>query len=422
MPSRTTSPATAATRAATARRATRRPAGRSSAKASSTRTMQAVRFRRPKSVTVADVPQPELQESSDVILKVTSTAICGSDLHIYNGLLPQLRPMTIGHEFMGEVVEAGSRVRNLRVGDRVVVPFPISCGSCFYCGIGEVTSCSESNPNWGPEGGLLKEKAAALFGYTDLYGGYDGGQAEYVRVPYADFGPRIVRDDMRDDEVLFLTDIFPTGYIATDWAKVGPDDTVAIFGAGPVGIMAAKSANLKGAREVILVDPLAYRLDIAERAADVTTVDSTRGEAVERIRELTQGRGADVVIDAVGMEADRNVLEKASAVAHGQRGTMKVLRDCFSAARRGGRVSIVGVYGTPYDNFPLHQFFDKGLKMYAGQVQVQSHIDHLQTLVERGEVRLDDIITHQMPLEDAPKAYKMFSQKKDDCLKVVLRP
>jgi S-(hydroxymethyl)glutathione dehydrogenase / alcohol dehydrogenase len=422
MPARSTTKSKAAETAravrSVARRAAKRPARSSKA---ATETMSAVRFRRPKAVSVGNVPKPTLEESTDVVLKVTSTAICGSDLHIYNGLLPQPKPQTLGHEFMGEVVEKGSRVRNLDVGDRVVVPFPIACGTCHFCNMGQTTACENSNPNYGPKGGMMKEKGAGLFGYTELYGGYAGGQAEYVRVPYADFGPRYVPDDLSDDECLFLTDIFPTGYIATDWAKVGPADTVAIFGSGPVGIMAAKSANLKGAREVILVDPLDYRLDIAERCADVTTVNGTRDEAVQRIRDLTQGRGADVVVDAVGMEADRNVLEKASAIAHGQRGTMKVLRDCFDAARRGGRVSIVGVYGTPYDNFPVGQVFDKGLEIHQGQVPVHQYIDDLRDIVERGEVRLDDIITHRLPLKEAPRAYKIFNEKEDGCLKVVLK-
>jgi threonine dehydrogenase-like Zn-dependent dehydrogenase len=405
----------------TTSKAQRRPGNRPSRQEADT--MRAVRFTLPKVVKVADVPMPRIEESSDILLKVTSTSICGSDLHIYNGLFPQPKPLTLGHEFMGEVVEVGSRVRRLDVGDRVVVPFPIACGTCWFCDRGEPGACMESNPDhYGPEGGMLKEKGGGLFGYTELYGGYDGGQAEYVRVPYADNGPRRIGDDLRDDEALFLTDVFPTGWVANDWAEVGPDDTVAIFGGGPVGIMAAKSANLKGAREVILVDPLDYRLDIAEKAADVTTIDETRGSAVEAIRDLTQGRGADVVIDAVGMEPEHSILEKAAAAVHVERGSMKVLRDCFSAARRGGRVSIMGVYGTTYDNFPLHQQFDKGLKVFAGQAPVHEHIDDLLHLVERGEVRLDDIITHRLPLDEASHAYKIFNGKEDDCLKVVLKP
>jgi S-(hydroxymethyl)glutathione dehydrogenase/alcohol dehydrogenase len=387
------------------------------------RTMQAVRFRRPKSVSVAEVPAPRVEDPRDVVLRVTSTAICGSDLHVYNGLLPQARPMTLGHEFMGVVEEAGPKVRGLRAGDRVVVPFAVACGACGFCADGLEPHCEASNPgNYGPEGGLLKEKGAGLFGYTDLYGGYDGGQAERVRVPFADTGCRRVPPDLDDEEALFLTDIFPTGWSGVDWAGLRRGETVAVFGQGPVGIMAAKAAQHLGAREVIGVDIQGYRLAAAQRCADVTPVDASEEDPVARIRELTQGKGAEVVIDAVGMEADRNLLEKASAVVHGQRGTMKVLRDCFSAARRGGRVSVLGVYGTPYDNYPLHQAFDKGLKVAHGQALVHRHIDRLMDLVERREVRLDDIISHRMRLADAAKAYRLFNGKEDDCLKVVLKP
>ena len=389
----------------------------------SSETMRAVRYRRPKAVAVADVPVPVLQDPRDVVLRVTSTAICGSDLHFFNGLMPQLRPMTLGHEFMGIVEEAGSKVRDLKVGDRVVVPFPIAEGSCWFCKRDMPQFCEETNPdNYGPEGGVMSEKAGGIFGYSDLYGGYDGGQAEMVRVPHADFGARKVPDHLKDDEVLFLTDIFPTGWSGVDWAQVQEGESVAVFGCGPVGIMAMKAAQLHGAGEVFGVDILDYRLDMAKRAGDCTRINADREDPVERIRELTGGRGADVVIDAVGMEADRNLLEKVNAAVHLQRGTMKVLRQCFSAVRRGGRVSILGVYATPYDNYPLHQQFDKGIRVMGTQAPVHNHIDHLLDLVERREVRLDDIITHRMPLGDANKAYKMFNNKEDDCLKVVLKP
>ena len=386
------------------------------------RTMQAVRFRKPKSVAVAEVPVPRLEAPTDVVLKVNRTAICGSDLHIYNGLFPQAKPMTLGHEFVGEVVEAGPRVRRLKVGDRVLVPFPIACGACWSCSRGLPTHCEASNPNQGPEGGMVKGKGGGLFGYTDPYGGYEGGQAEYVRVPYADAGPRPIPDGVDDVQAVLLTDVFPTGWAANAWSQVGPADTVAIFGAGPVGIMAAKAANLMGAREAIVVDPLQYRLDVARRAANVTAIPARAEDPVERIRELTQGRGADVAIDAVGMEAERGLLGKANALVHGQRGAMEALRSCLNAVRRGGRVSVVGVYGTTYDNFPLDQVFDKGLTVRAGQAPVHEHIDRLIGIVERGEVRLDDIVTHEMPLAQAPEAYRLFNEKRDGCVKVVLRP
>jgi S-(hydroxymethyl)glutathione dehydrogenase / alcohol dehydrogenase len=403
------------------RRARRRPsASRQQARDD---TITAVRLRRPKAVAVADVPAPRVQDPRDVVLRVTSTAICGSDLHLYNGLFPQFRPMTLGHEFMGVVEAKGDKVRRLDVGDRVLVPFAAADGTCGFCKLDLQPHCEGSNPdNYGPGGHLMGEKGGALFGYSDLYGGLDGGQAETVRVPFADHGARIVPEDLRDEEVLFLTDIFPTGHSGVEWAGVQPGETVAIFGSGPVGIMAAKAAWLKQAGEVIVVDPLDYRLRAAERCADATTVNPESEDAVERIRDLTNGRGAPVVIDAVGMEPDRNVLEKASAIVHGQRGSMKVLRDCFEAAQRGGRVSILGVYGTPYDNFPLHQVFDKGLRIAAGQAYVHRYVDDLLELVARGEVRLDDIVSHRLPLAKAPEAYRLFNQKEDDCLKVVLKP
>jgi S-(hydroxymethyl)glutathione dehydrogenase/alcohol dehydrogenase len=385
--------------------------------------MKAVVFHKPKDIRVDEVETPTIQDARDAILRVTATAICGSDLHIYNGFFPQLSDFVMGHEFMGVVEEVGPGVTNLKRGDRVVVPFPISCGECFFCTHDSPVNCERSNPEkFGPEGGLMDEKGGGLFGYTKFYGDWNGGQAEFVRVPFADVGPRRVPEGLSDEQILFLSDIFPTGWTAIDWAQLEGGETVAVFGAGPVGIMAAKAAWLQGAGRVFIVDIEAYRLDIARRAARAETLDASALDPVEAIRNETQGRGADVCVDAVGMEANRGFFDKVMAVAHGQRGTIDALRTCFSAVRRNGAVSIVGVYGTHYDNFPLAQIFDKGIRLRAGQAPVHNYVDHLADLVASGKVVLDDIITHRLPLSEAAKAYEIFNKKQDGCLKVVLKP
>lgn len=385
--------------------------------------MKALVFHHPKKVSVDTVEDPRIEESRDVILKVTSTAICGSDLHIYNGYIPQTQPMVLGHEFMGIVEEVGSGITNLKKGDRVVVPFPVACGSCHFCNMDLPTACEHSNPkHYGPEGGLLDGKGGGMFGYTDLYGGYNGGQAEYVRVPYADYGPRIVPSNLSDEQALFLTDIFPTGWSAIDWAELKGGETVVVFGCGPVGIMAQKAAWLQGAGRVIAVDTREYRLEMARKSANVETIDGSKVDAVEAIRQMTGGYGADVCVDAVGMEADHNFITKIKNVFQGEAGTMKVLERCFDAVRRGGTVTVVGVYGTPFDNFPLHQWFDKGIKLRGGQATVHKYIDHLIDLVATGKVTLNDIITHKVPLADAAKMYDIFNKKEDNCVKVVLKP
>jgi alcohol dehydrogenase len=385
--------------------------------------MKALVFHNPKDVRVDTVPDPIIKDTRDAIIRVTSTAICGSDLHIYNGMFPQPRNMVLGHEFMGIVEETGTGVTNLKKGDRVVVPFPIACGHCHFCNMGLHTQCEESNPeHYGPEGEMLKGKGGALFGYTDLYGGYDGGQAEYVRVPYADVGPRKVPDELTDDQALFLTDIFPTGWSAIEWAKMKGGETVAVFGCGPVGLMAMKSAWLHGAGRVIGVDILPYRLDMARNSAQAETINAAETDAVEMIRQMTGGYGADVCVDAVGMEASRSFMEKAMNVLQMEKGTMKVLGYCLDAVRRGGTVTVMGVYGTPYDNFPLHQWFDKGIMMMGGQAWPHRYIDHLMQLVQTGKVKLNDIITHKVSLSEAPKMYDIFNKKEDNCVKVILTP
>ncbi|CAN5251685.1 zinc-dependent alcohol dehydrogenase [soil metagenome] len=387
--------------------------------------MKAAVIHGPRKVTYDNVEDPKLKDSTDLILKVTATAICGSDLHIYSGGLPQPRPMVLGHEFMGIVEEVGKGVKSFKKGDRVVVPFPIACGQCFFCEKQLPGHCENSNPeNYGPEGGIVTEKGGALFGYTDLYGGYDGGQAEYVRVPYGDFGPRLVPYNLSDEQVLFLSDIFPTGYTGIDWGNVQGGETVLIYGSGPVGLMAAKSAWLRGAARVVVTDTLPYRLAKAQIAAKCETVlwEDEGKNVIDYVRSITNNRGADVCVDAVGFEPDRNLLDRAKAVIHLEKGSPKVLEACLSSVRRGGTVSVLGVYPASYDNFPIGKFFDKGIIMKGGQAPAHKHIDTLLKYVQEGKVTLDDIITHRLPLSEVSHAYKIFKDKEEDCVKVVLDP
>lgn len=388
--------------------------------------MKALVFHQPGKVSVDTVPDPSIEKADDIVVRVTSTAICGSDLHIYNGFLPQVKPMILGHEFMGIVEEVGERVTKLQRGDRVVVPFPIACGGCFFCSHDLPGHCENSNPEkYGPEGGLLDQKGGALFGYTELYGGYDGGQAEFVRVPYANNGPRKVESDLSDEQLLFLTDILPTGYAGIDWAQPKGGETVAVFGCGPVGLMAQKVAWQKGASRVIGIDTQPYRLEAAKRTASAETLNAAElsdTEIVQAIRDMTDGRGADICVDAVGMECDRNLLDKLSNVMHAQVGSIKALKTAISAVRRGGWVTVLGVYGVPYDNFPLGQIFDKGISMRFGQSTPQRDIDELLQWVQQGKIQLDDIISHRLPLQDAAHAYDIFNKKEDSCVKVVLKP
>lgn len=385
--------------------------------------MKAAVFHHPGKISYDSVADPIIEKNTDLILKVTSTAICGSDLHIYDGFFPQGKDLVMGHEFMGIVEETGRGVTRFKAGDRIVVPFPIACGQCYFCQHKLPTACEHSNPeNYGPEGDMLKGKGGALFGYTDLYGGYSGGQAEYVRVPYADVSPRLVPGFLSDEQVLFLTDIFPTGWAAIDWAQLKGGETVAIFGSGPVGLMAQKAAWLQGSGRVIAIDPLNYRLNKARAVNNVETLNPHEVNVVEAIREMTGGRGADVCVDAVGTEAERSFFDKVKAVVNFEKGTMKVLEQCFEAVRRGGTVTVVGVYGSPYDNFPVHRIFDKGIRMQFGQAPVTNYIDHLLQLIEQGKVVLHDIVSHQLPLSEVSHGYDIFKHKEDDCVKVILKP
>lgn len=385
--------------------------------------MKAAVFHKIGDISVDNVDDPKIEAPDDAIIKVTSTAICGSDLHIYDGFFPQLTDQILGHEFMGIVEEVGAAVTKIKKGDRVVVPFAIACGQCFFCAHGLHPHCEQTNAEYyGPQGDMTKGKGGGLFGYTDLYGGYSGGQAEYVRVPKANVGPKIIPDGLSDDEVLFLTDIFPTGWSAVEWGGVKGGETVVIFGSGPVGLMAQKSAWLHGAERVIAVDPLDYRLNKAKEVNKVEVLNAHDEHLMDKVRDMTNGRGADVAIDAVGTEAERSVGEKLKAVINLEKGSIKVIDWCTQAVRRAGTVSVVGVYGSPYDNFPIHRIFDKGLTMRFGQSYVHRYIDQLFELVQNRKVVLDDIITHHLPLSEATKGYDMFKHKKNDCVKVVLKP
>lgn len=384
--------------------------------------MKALVFHKPKDVRVETVPDPKIEHVRDAIVRVTSTSICGSDLHIYNGYFPQPRPMVLGHEFMGIVEEVGPRVSGLKRGDRVVVPFAIACGACWFCMRGQPAHCETSNPeHYGPDGGLAADKGGGLFGYTSLYGGYPGGQAQYVRVPFADFGCRKVPASWPDERALFLSDIIPTGWAGATWCGLRGGETVAVFGCGPVGIMAQKCARLRGAARVIGVDILPYRLEAARRAASSETIDAEKTDPVARIRELTQGRGADACIDCVGMEADHTLLESVRSAVNVQVGTMKSLAAAMRAVRRGGVVSVIGVYGTDF-KFPLGRMFDKGLTIRGGQAPVHAFLDELIPLVEAGKLTAEDLVSHRMALDDAPRAYEVFNEKRENVMKVVLKP
>lgn len=379
--------------------------------------MKAVSYRGPADLRVVQKDDPRIEHPNDVILRVTAAAICGSDLHLYRGLVPDTRVgCTFGHEFTGVVEEVGPSVRNLRRGDRVVVPFNISCGSCYYCQRDLFALCENTNPN--------SEVASGVFGYSHTTGGYDGGQAEYVRVPFADVGPMKIPDDLPDDEVIFLSDVFPTGYQAAEMGEIKGGETVVVFGCGPVGLFAQKSAWLLGAGRVIAVDHVDYRLAFAREYNNVETINFREvDDIVMHLKEITGGRGPDVCIDAVGMEADGSHLHTfLGRKAKLEAGAATVIGWAINAVRKGGNVVLIGVYGPPWNLIPIGTAMNKNLTLRMGQCNVKRYMSHLLEHIREGRVDASRIISHRLPLDQAPHGYEIFAGKLDECRKVVLYP
>jgi len=380
-----------------------------------------------RSVEVQQVPDPKILNDGDAIVKITSTAICGSDLHLYNGLVPTMRSGDIvGHEFMGEVVEVGRGVRNLRVSERVVVPFPIACGACALCRKGLFSLCENSNPNAWMAEKLWGYSPAGLFGYSHMLGGFPGGQAEYARVPFADVGPLKVPPELPDEKVLFLSDIFPTGYMGAEMCDIKPGDIVAVWGAGPVGQFAIKSAFLLGAERVIAIDRFSYRLRLAREASGAETIHYEQVDVNEALRDMTGGRGPDACIDAVGMEAHvpgpLYAYDRAKQAMGLETDRPFALRQAIMACRNGGTVSVIGVYGGFIDKFPMGAVVNRSLTIKSGQCHVQRYLKPLLDRIQNGEVDPSFVISHRLLLQDTPAAYEMFLNKQDECMKVVLTP
>jgi len=374
---------------------------------------------------VEDVPDPKIINAHDAIVRVTSTAICGSDLHLYNGFIPTMeRGDILGHEFMGEVMEVGREVKKLKVGDRVVVPFPIACGVCFSCKRQLFSLCENTNPNAWMAEKLWGYSPAGLFGYSHMLGGYAGGQAEYARVPFADVGPIKVPNGLSDEQVLFLSDIFPTGYMGAEMCGIEPGDTIAVWGCGPVGQFAIKSAFLLGAERVIAIDRFPYRLRMAREEGGAETLDYEEVDIDDALKEMTGGRGPDACIDAVGMEAHgfEYAYDRAKQAMMLETDRPIALRQAIMSCRNGGTVSVVGVYGGFIDKFPMGVVVNRALTIKSGQTHVQRYLKPLLDRIEKGEIDPSFVITHRMSLADAPKGYETFLNKEDDCMKVVLTP
>src|SRR4051794_28613516 len=373
---------------------------------------------------VEQVPDPKILNQRDAIVKITSTAICGSDLHLYNGFMPSMEKGDIlGHEFMGEVVETGRDVKNLNVGDRVVVPFPISCGNCFFCEQEMFSLCENSNPNAWMAEKLFGHSPCGIFGYSHLTGGYAGGQAEYARVPFADVGPIKVPAGVPDEQVLFLSDIFPTGYMAAEMCDIKPGDTIAVWGAGPVGQFSIRSAFMLGAERVIAIDKYQGRLKMATDGG-AEPLNFEEADVYDTLMELTGGRGPDACIDAVGMEAHApgmiHAYDRVKQAMMLESDRPHVLREAIMACRNGGTVSVIGVYGGFIDKFPIGSFMNRSLTMRTGQAHVHRYLRPLLNRIENGDIDPSFVITHRMSLDEAPKGYELFDFNKDECIKVVL--
>ena len=389
--------------------------------------MRALTWHGKHDVRMETVPDPEIINPRDAIIKITSTAICGSDLHLYDSYIPTLQKGDIlGHEFMGEVVEVGAG-STLKKGQRVVVPFTIACGSCFFCGKHQYSACDNSNPadNQDMSEKLYGHAMSGLFGYSHLTGGYPGGQAEYVRVPFSDVGPIVIPDGVDDDKVLFLSDILPTGWMGAENADIEPGDTIAIWGCGPVGLFAIQSAFLMGAERVIAIDHFPTRLGLAKQMG-AETINYEETKVYEALIEMTGGIGPDACIDAVGLESHGffvdNVVDQIKASTFLGTERPHVLRQAIVACRKGGRVSVPGVYGGFVDKFPMGAFMEKGLTMKTGQTHVQHYLPGLLNAIMEDKIDTTFLISHRMPLEDAPKGYDMFKNQQNEVTKVVLKP
>ena len=388
--------------------------------------MRAVCWEGTDNITVERVPDPTIINPRDAIVRVTSTAICGSDLHLMDGFIPTMKAGDIlGHEFMGEVVDVGRSVNNLRKGDRVIVPFPIACGQCYYCRNEMWAVCDNSNPNASISETLYGYPSGALFGYSHMMGGYAGGQAEFVRVPYADVGPFKVPDHLSDEQVLFLTDIFPTGYMAAENCNIRPGDTIAVWGCGPVGQFAIRSAFLLGAWRVIAIDTVPERLQMAAEAG-AETLDSMKNDVFHRLKTMTGGLGPDACIDAVGMEAHGAHIDywydKAKTALRLASDRATAVRQAIHCCRKGGIVSIPGVYGGFVDKVPMGAAFSKGLSVKMGQTHVHKYLSRLLRHIENGDIDPSFVVTHRESLDQAPRMYRTFRDKQDGCVKVVLKP
>jgi threonine dehydrogenase-like Zn-dependent dehydrogenase len=378
-------------------------------------------------VEVRELPDPRPLNSRDAIVKITRTAICGSDLHLYDGFIPTMKKGDVlGHEFMGEVVETGPDVSNLKPGDRVVVPFPIACGACDSCQHGLFSVCENSNPNAGMAEKLLGHAPAGIFGYSHMLGGFPGGQAEYARVPFADVGPIKIEDDLPDEKVLFLSDIFPTGWMGAEMCDITPGDVIAVWGAGPVGQFAIASAFLMGAERVIAIDRYPYRLRKAE-STGAETIDYREVDVLDALREMTGGRGPDACIDAVGAEAHHPAplmygYDRTKQMVRAETDRPFALREAIMACRNGGVVSVIGVYGGMVDKFPMGSLMNRSITLRGAQCHVQRYLRPLLDRIRAGDIDPSFVISHRMSLADAPQGYEMFKHKEDECLKVVLTP